>query len=62
MIMITILSVPVAPAGALATSGGGGGKPRNIDLVTDKGYGLLGTVSRILDKADDISTYSLDRH
>ena len=53
MIMITILSVPVAPAGAFATSGGGGGKPRNIDLVT---------VSRIPDKADDISTYSPDRH
>ena len=36
--MITILNVPVAPAGAFATSGGGGGKPWNMGLIMVKGY------------------------
>ena len=53
MMMITILNVPVAPAGAFATSGGGGGKPWIHGF--DNGQGIP-------DWADNISTYSPDRH
>ena len=53
MMMITILNVPVAPAGACATSGGGGGKPWIHGF--DNGQGIP-------DGANNINTYSPDRH
>ena len=43
MMIITILKVPVAPAGAFATSGGGGGKPKISRLI----WVLLGQISPI---------------
>ena len=42
MMIITILKVPVAPAGAFATSGGGGGKPKIFRLIWVK-YPRYGT-------------------
>ena len=53
--MITILNVPVAPAGAFATSGGGGGKPWNMGLIMVKGY-LKELIILILTVLIDISS------